>query len=220
MPVAVGYQMRFHPVLRWIKKGLDAGRWGKLMFLRAQLGQYLPDWRPWQDYRSSYTGKRSQGGGVLLDSSHELDLARWFAGEPRSVYCLARKLSRLQVDVEDTAALVLEHRSGAVSEVHLDMVSRGPRRSLELACSDATVVWDNPSATLSVYSAKAKRWNVQPRPFVANEIYIAETKAFLSRLAGPGSGACVTAREGLLTLALVEAAARSARSRRPEPVRP
>ena len=64
--------------------GLDAGRaavlrdgadraataWegiaGRLVSARAQFGQYLPDWHPWEDYRASYSGRADLGGGALL----------------------------------------------------------------------------------------------------------------------------------------------------------
>lgn len=212
-PVAVGYQLRFHPAMRWLKQAVTSGRYGRLMFLRAHVGQYLPDWRPWQDYRRSYTARRAMGGGILLDASHELDLARWLAGEAKTVYCRARKLSRLEIDVEDTAAVQLDFASGALGEVHLDMVSRAPRRGVELALEEATLLWDQPSRELRVYTARAKRWTARKYEFDFNELYVSEAAAFLR-----GSADSVSARDGAATLAVVAAAARSAQSNRLEKV--
>lgn len=211
---AVGYQLRWMPALRWIKKSLEAGRWGKLLHLRAYVGQYLPDWRPWQDYRKSYTADRSQGGGVLLDCSHEIDLCRWLAGEIREAYCRAERLSTLDIAVADTAELVLGFESGAMGSVHLDMISRGPRRGLEILATEATVIWDQPSFTVRIYSAKTRRWSEKRFPFDVNELYLEETRAFLR-----GSREIVDAADGARTLAVVEAAERSARTHRIEEVR-
>jgi predicted dehydrogenase len=207
--VGVGYMLRRVPALLWLKKNLDAGRWGKLLHLRAFAGQYLPDWRPWQDYRKSYTAKRGQGGGVLLDCSHELDLARWLAGEVRELYCRAEKLSALKISAHDTAEVVLGFKSGAMGSVHLDMISRGPRRGLELLLSEATVVWDMPTARLEIYTPRTKRWTAKRFPFKVNELYVQEAKAFLS-----GSRKIVSAADAVKTLTLVEAAERSARARK------
>ena len=49
--------------------------------MRAEYGQYLPAWRPSRDYRETYTAQSAQGGGILLDASHEIDYVRWIGGE-------------------------------------------------------------------------------------------------------------------------------------------
>ena len=39
---------------------------GRPLTLRAEVGQYLPDWRPGTDYRTGVSASRDQGGGALL----------------------------------------------------------------------------------------------------------------------------------------------------------
>lgn len=207
VPAAVGYQLRWHPALRWLKARLDSGAWGRLLFLRAEFGQYLPDWRPWQDFRRSYTARKALGGGILLDASHELDLVRWLGGEAKSVSCLAKRLS-LPVDVEDTAALLLELRSGAIAEVHLDMVQRGFRRGVLLGCEKATVEFALPASRVTVTKGRGRVFT-KDFPFDPNELYLSQTKAFLN-----GSKGVVTPADALKTLELVEAARRSSRTGR------
>ncbi len=214
IPAAVGYQLRFHPALRWIKSRLEDKAWGRLLFLRAEFGQYLPDWRPWQNFRRSYTARKSLGGGILLDASHELDMVRWLAGEARSVFCLAKRLA-LPVDVEDTAALLMELRSGAIAEVHLDMVQRGFRRGLLLSCERATVSFELPASRVTVVHGPGKSVS-KNFPFQSNDLYLAEAKAFLRRLGGPSADGLVSPADALKTLSLVEAARKSARTGRKE----
>lgn len=215
-PVAVGYMLRQHPALKAVKAEIESGRLGRLLFLRAEGGQYLPDWRPWQDYRKSYTANRAMGGGILLDGSHEIDLARWLAGEVKSVYCSAGRLSGLAVDVEDTAALVLRFASGAMAEIHMDMVQRSGRRNLQVVFERGTLLWDMPSAELRAYSSGSGRWTAKRFAIDVNSLYVDEARAFLRRLRRPPGDAVVTADDGLRTLAVVAAAQRSARSRREE----
>ena len=62
----VGCNFRFHPGLRRVKQLIEDGSIGKVISARADFGQYLPDWHPWEDYRKGYSANRSMGGGVLL----------------------------------------------------------------------------------------------------------------------------------------------------------
>lgn len=63
LSILVGYNLRFHPGLRLVKNMIDDGRIGRILSARVEVGQYLPDWRPWQDYKMSYTARKKLGGG-------------------------------------------------------------------------------------------------------------------------------------------------------------
>ncbi len=51
----VGYNLRFNPGLQTLKRLVEEEVAGRILWARAEVAQYLPDWRPWQDYRQSYT---------------------------------------------------------------------------------------------------------------------------------------------------------------------
>ena len=118
--VLVGCNLRFVPSLRRVKRLLDDGRIGTPLSARAHCGYYLPYWRPHTDYRRGYAAHQSTGGGIILDAIHELDYLRWLLGEPREVFCYADKVSRLEIDTEDSADILLRFDGGAVGNVHLD----------------------------------------------------------------------------------------------------
>lgn len=219
VPVAVGYQLRFHPAVAWIRRGLDARRWGPVQYVRAQVGQYLPDWRPWQDYRKSYTARRALGGGILLDASHEIDLALHLAGPATSVYCAAARLSGLEIDVEDTAELTLRVRGGAMASVHLDMIRRAYDRSGHILCRDGVVEWSYLDGTVREYRARSKVWTTHRFTKDANSMYLAEMKAFLALARGARNEAGASVADGLAALRVVDAAKRSAGSGRTQPLR-
>ena len=42
---------------------------------------FLPSWRKNIDYQSSVSAKKSLGGGVLLELSHEIDYLIWLIGK-------------------------------------------------------------------------------------------------------------------------------------------
>lgn len=208
--VQVGYNLRFHPGLKRTKALLEEGAIGRVMWARAELGHYLPDWRPWQDYRESYTARRSMGGGIILDGSHEIDYMRWLFGEVAQVYCLADVLSDLEVDAEDTASIVMRFVAGCVGEVHLDFVQRPRVRSCKIVGTEGTLLWDYLDGSIKLYSADdsdGKRIDVSCDP---NDMYLAEMVCFLRCLScgqPPPVGADSARRVLEIALAAHESAA-------------
>ena len=131
--------MRFHPAIAAMHDALK--KIGRVLYARAQYGNYLPAMRPQVDYRTLYAGKRSEGGGVILDAIHEVDYLRWFFGPVSSVTASAGKLSDMDIDVEDYAALNLEHVSGSRTEIHLDYLQQCKQRGCEIIGTDGTILW-------------------------------------------------------------------------------
>jgi predicted dehydrogenase len=177
--VQVGYNWRFHDGLRKIKELLDAGAIGRVMWARAETGQYLPEWRPQLDYRQNYTARRAMGGGIILDGSHEIDYVRWLLGEVAQVYCQAGTLSDLEVDVEDTASIILTFESGCVGEVHLDFVQRARARNCKIVGTEGTIIWDHITGSLMIFAAGNLSWrsfDLDPDP---NAKYLAEMDDFM-----------------------------------------
>ena len=126
-PIFVGYNLRFHPMVRRFRADAAAN---PVIALRAHVGQYLPDWRPGTPLAQSYSISRERGGGVLRDLSHELDFLTWVLGPWRRVTALGGKLSTLPGDVEDCVGVLMEMENCRLVEVHLDYLDRRPRRDI------------------------------------------------------------------------------------------
>jgi predicted dehydrogenase len=203
--VQVGYNLRFHPGLRKLKALLEEGAIGRVLWARLEAAQYLPDWRPWQDYTQSYTARRQLGGGILLDGSHEIDYALWFFGEPSEVLCLSGKVSRLSVDVEDCATVLLRFASGAQADIHLDFVQRCYARSCKIVGEMGTLQWDFTQRTVEMYTAESREWRAFPYEFSPNDMYIEEVKDFFSCIA-EGKAPRVGLEQAEAVLKVVEAA--------------
>lgn len=176
--VQVGYNLRFHPGLQKLKQLVKEGTIGRVLWAHVEAGQYLPDWRPWQDYRQSYTARRDLGGGILLDASHEFDYITWLLGKPVEVTCMAGKVSDLQVDVEDCADVLLRFANGALAAVHLDFIQRGYVRFCKLAGELGTALWDFTSREVRVLSGESNSWQSFPYSFETNDMYVAEVEHF------------------------------------------
>lgn len=182
----VGCNMRFHPALALIKAFLDKRVVGRVLSARVEVGQYLPDWHPREDYRRGYSARRAAGGGIILDAVHELDYIRWMLGPVESVSCFAGKLSRLEIETEDNAAILLKFCSGAIGEVHLDYVQRAYSRSCHIIGEEGTIRWDWNSGEVRLYRAADKKWKSYPIParWEVNRMYSDELRHFLRCLKG------------------------------------
>ena len=140
--VEVGFMLRTHPNLIWIKQALADGVLGDLMYIYAAVGQWLPDWRPNSDYRTSYSAYRARGGGVIYDLIHELDLVYWLAGEVSEVSAMSRYVKSLAIETEAIAQIGLRFKTGVLAQVHLDYVRPGYGRKLEIVGSNGVLSWD------------------------------------------------------------------------------
>ncbi len=210
--VQVGYNLRFHPGLGQLKKLVQDRTLGKILWAYAEAGQYLPDWRPEQDYRQSYTAQRNLGGGILLDGSHELDYLIWLLGKPAEVLCMAGKVSTLEVDVEDCADVVVRFATGGQAQVHLDFVQRGYARSCKLVGERGTALWDYTTREVRVFSADTNKWGTFPYSFEPNDMYIFEVEHFFHCVAS-GETPRVDLAQAADTLKLVLAAKSAAAER-------
>jgi predicted dehydrogenase len=211
----VGCNLRFHPGLLTIKRLLGEGVVGRITAARIAVGQYLPDWHPWEDYRQSYSARAELGGGVILDAIHEIDYGRWLLGEVEGVFCLAGKLSDLEIDTEDSAALLVRFADGALGEIHLDYVQRTYHRTCQIIGDEGTIHWDYTTGQVRWFSAHNKTWRSfdNPEGWQANQMYVDEMRHFIGCLAG-----CVQSEQDLSeaarVLSIALAAKASAQSRR------
>ncbi|HUP23744.1 MAG TPA: Gfo/Idh/MocA family oxidoreductase [Thermoanaerobaculia bacterium] len=180
--VQVGYNLRFHPGIRKLRSLLGAGEIGGALWAYAEFGQYLPDWRPAEDYRQSYTATRKEGGGILLDASHEIDYVTWLLGPPRELVCFADRIGGLDIDVEDSATLLLRFPEGVRADIHLDMLQRSYSRSCKIVGTEGTLAWDYSAATVTL-----TRSDSEPRVYESSsdpaEMYRLELEHFLASIA-------------------------------------
>ncbi|MEX0762572.1 MAG: Gfo/Idh/MocA family oxidoreductase [Dehalococcoidia bacterium] len=179
----VGYNLRFNAGLMRAKQLIDEGRIGRVLTMRCEFGQYLPDWRPSIDYRTSYTANASAGGGIILDSSHDIDYMRWFGGEVSGVSCMAGKLSDLEMDAEDTAEITMRMSSGTLAHIHMDCTQRAFSRTCKVVGTEGTLRWDIHKG-LERYDIAGREWVHEAPPVDPAEAYITEMRCFLSCLQG------------------------------------
>src|SRR6185295_18854023 len=87
------------------------------------------------DYRTMHVSRRELGGGVLLSQIHDLDSVYALLGTPRRLFAVGGHLSDLDIDVEDTASLLMEavvDGRPVPVHVHQDYLQRPARRTYEV----------------------------------------------------------------------------------------
>jgi predicted dehydrogenase len=194
-----------------MKKIIESGVLGRVLSARCQFGQYLPDWHPWEDYRKTYSARRELGGGILFDS-HEFDYMSWFMGDIKEIFCMAGKLSDLEIDTEDTAEVILRFSSGTIGEIHLDYTQRRYQRNYEFFGEQGTLKWDCNDREVRLYKAKEGMWEVfeGPRNYDLNDMYRAEMRHFLDCVQN-GKQTITDIHSGVKILQAILAAKESAR---------
>jgi predicted dehydrogenase len=177
-----GYVLRFQPALHAIRGCIRDGTLGEVHTARVEVGQYLPDWRPDSDYRAGVSAQRKLGGGALLELSHELDYATWLFGWPQSLLCSSAHLSQLEIDVEDSAHVLLEYADKRVS-VQLDFLQRVATMAVQVVGSQATLRADLIREEITLFD----RDHPEGRPLAAlklpngNDLYLRQFDLFFSR---------------------------------------
>lgn len=149
--VMVAYNLRVHPPVERFMELTRNGTAGRILSARLWFGSYLPSWRPRTDYRQTYSAQAELGGGVLLDAIHELDLAIWLLGRDIMVKgSLVRRVSDLEIDVEDIVTAVAEAGTGTILTLSLDYLSRRYRRGMEVVGTLATIRLDWATGDITV----------------------------------------------------------------------
>jgi predicted dehydrogenase len=212
--IQVGYNLRFHPAIQKLKELVDAQAVGKILWAHVEAGSYLPDWRPWQDYRKSYTARRELGGGILLDGSHEIDYITWLFGAPQELACMADHVSELEVNVEDCATILMRFADGTRADVHLDFIQRSYSRYCSLVGPLGKVHWDLLSNSVQVLRPGIeKEAEVFKFEFEINQGYVAELAHFME-CARHGTRPRFTLEDAILTLRIALAARASAEEKK------
>jgi predicted dehydrogenase len=207
----VGYNLRFHPPIQKLKQLVDEAAVGKILWGQVEAGSYLPDWRPWQDYRKSYTARRELGGGIVLDGSHEIDYVTWLFGAPQEVACMAGRVSQLDVNVEDCATILLRFPDGTRADVHVDFIQRSYSRKCTLAGTEGKLHWDFADNAVQIMRS-GKEIEIVKYDCEVNGMYLAELDHFLECVES-GARPRFGLEDAILTLRVALEARRSAEER-------
>jgi predicted dehydrogenase len=178
----IGYNLRFHPVHQLVANALQNNVIGNVISARASVGQYLPEWHPAEDYRQGYSANNSLGGGAVLDLIHEIDLLYSWFGNADTVKAITAKRSHLEMDVEDTAEILLRFNIGVIGSIHVDYVQRAPFRNGMIIGDEGTILYDLLKNRFELLLPGKEPQVQQLEGFVRNDMYLNEIKALLAAI--------------------------------------
>jgi UDP-N-acetylglucosamine 3-dehydrogenase len=144
----VAMQRRFGGLERAIKDAVLSGAIGTPLFIRARLSHGGPEtWAPGQKW---FVTASEAGGGAMLDLGvHVADLAIWIMGEIDSVSGQVATLAK-QIDVDDTGAMILHFKSGAIGVVEASWSSMPPLSAIEIYGSEGRVMAGYPRQDVAI----------------------------------------------------------------------
>lgn len=207
----VAYNLRFLPSLVRFRELVCEGRVGRIISVRCEIGQYLPNWRPGTDYRSGVSAQRALGGGALLELSHEIDYLRWIFGEFDWIKATLGRQSNLEIDVEDSAHLTLGFMPAAddrqlIGTLNMDLIRHDTTRTCVAIGEEGSLRWDGISGRVDCLTFGQSEW--QPlfqHPPQHDDSYFAEWRHFLDCVE-TRSAPLIGGADGLAALRLIDAA--------------
>lgn len=178
--IIVGYNFRFHAAIQFLKQTIADNIIGKISYIKCQVGQYLPDWHPGEDYREGYVARAELGGGVVRTLSHEIDYVDYLIGQPiREISCMTSNISDLEIDVEDTANILIRYEK-SIAEIHMDMVRRIPVRELVVYGDNGYLKWNDMKNTIHIQTAEGEKVIWESGRNERDMSFIQELKALLN----------------------------------------
>lgn len=148
----VACPLRYSAVIQWIKRNISAS---DVISVRSISSSYLPEWRPNQDYRDTYSAHKALGGGVSIDLIHEWDYITYLFGWPNNIKSLIGKKSELDIDSDDYAIYIAEYEDKIV-EIHLDYFGRKTIREVQLFTRTDTIIGDIANNTVKLLKSGKK----------------------------------------------------------------
>lgn len=157
------------------------------------VGQYLPDWHPWESYNNYFISNPKTNGCREIMT---IDLP-WIVtafGDITDLKVIKSKNTSLNISYNDNYLIMLQHSSGAKGFFAVDVVSRKPYRHIDVYGETMQLSWDGTADSLFEYDIESKT-NKNIRfadasehaegyaTFITENPYREELNAFLKQIA-------------------------------------
>jgi predicted dehydrogenase len=226
VPVLVGHHRRHNPLIKAAKSFLDAGELGQVLSVAALDLRRKPN-----AYYDAAWRREPGGGPLLINGIHDFDCMRWLCGEIESIYALTANIGR-GFKVEDTAAVTIRFRSGAIGNLSISDAVQGPW-AWEITSGEEPEYPNQPEDCYLIAGTEGslaiptlthwrnERGGGRADPFIRKRLFyvsadpwVEELLHFVRVIRGEETP-LVTIEDGARTLAAVLAVARSAESDQP-----
>lgn len=184
---------RYYGPVQRIKKLLNSTVIGKPLAFNHHLGQYLPDWHPWEDYRKFYASQEESSACKEMVPYELQWISYVFDDEFVSAKGMTTKQSDLDMKIDDTYMALLKSKKGIVGTLMVELIARPAVRVFRILGSEGTLEWDWQRHEIRVWSTKTNRWKTIKLPkgkkvagykTTTEEMYNAELGSFLNAIRG------------------------------------
>lgn len=131
-------------------------REGRPVVYRYHVGQYLPDWHPWESYKDFFVGERRTNGCREIFAV-ELPWLESAFGKIVGVDSVSLRQTSLEISFPDSFLVTLKHDTGSVGHFAVNVVSRKAVRDMEVISESLYLRWLGSPDTLSVYDFIEKK---------------------------------------------------------------
>ncbi len=207
---------RFHPAIKLIKSLVRGGKFGKICNFSYHMGQYLPDWHPWESIKDYYVSKRSTSGGREM-VPYELTWIVDMMGMPKSIFGYKGGNHDMGVDIDDTYAIAMNFK-GFQGTLLVDVVSRFATRSVIINLEKAQIRWNWEDKAVKLYDAAKKKWQkckylkgAAAKGYnlnIVEDMYVEELSTFFNAVR-TGKPFPNTLKEDVMMLSILEASENS-----------
>lgn len=158
------------------------------------VGQYLPDWHPWENYRDFFAGKK-ETNGVREILAIQLPWIIETFGSVKRLSVQRNKCTELAIDFDDSVIVSFFHETGNMGVLVADVVSRKAVTKLEVVGENIHIRWDGHNDDLFKLDISSGKWEQIPvyeseihrqgySDNIAENPYLDEIKDFLSMIDG------------------------------------
>lgn len=126
-----------------------------LLSYSYHIGQYLPDWHPWENYTDYFIGDKRTSGCREIMAIDFPWLCKTF-GDIKNVKVLKGKKTKLKTSYPDSFLLLIDHENGVQGSVVVDVVSRKAIRNFEVYGEDLYLTWNGSGDGLKKYDIENK----------------------------------------------------------------
>ena len=179
----MGYQLKFNPIILKLEDLLSKKIIGDIYYLDIHHGEHINDFHPYEDYKHSYAAKKSLGGGVVLTQIHEIDYMLFLFNRYKIVTksYISRKVSDLQIDVEDTLSaqfILSDGKRNLICQLHTNFYEKPKRRQINIIGKKGKIFCDLNKGIINVFrNGKVRKILFN---FDRNEIFMKQVKYFLN----------------------------------------
>jgi predicted dehydrogenase len=152
----VSCNVRFLAATKRIKQLVRENAIGPILSGTAEVGEYLPDWHPYEPYTDYYPSKKEMGGGI--DAMCDLDWMVDIFGDIKKMHAAYAKKSSLKINTYDVIDFILEFKSGPQIVFHTDMLQSPYGRGVKLISEHGVIVWEYKEAIVKFYDRRTGKW--------------------------------------------------------------